>query len=273
MLVEREILDAKKCIDGTYGRFLLEPRLTRQNWVSTDEGQPDTECFLSCNQDDFCLSHPHSAKVFCFAPVKISSTKTLIKGKFNKRTIKTTWPNFLALFLSLYIFEEMGSNGNWHTLECNESLSLICILYSQLIAIKKRKKCYCFGKLDSYSAVFLNLSTFARVSSTWLRKIIETWPSDQTRPSVNYAKDWLDQRLPSPGLAWFGKINIPMTCSQPTFDLCARHFWHGDDQPTKPALDHSFAIYFPPLFSSPPSSSSARQRPPPPLQVCLPDLA
>ena len=85
--------------------------------------------------------------------------------------------------------------------------------------------------------LLLILSISARVSSTWLRKIIETWPSDQTRPSVNYAKDWLDQRLPSPGLAWFGKINIPMTCSQPTFDLCARHFWPGDDQPTKPALD------------------------------------
>ena len=107
-------LGCKKCIDGMCWRFLLEPRLTRQNWVSTDEGQPDTECFLSFNQDDFCLSHPHSAKVFCFVPTKISSIKKLIKGKFNKRTIKTMWPNFLALFLSLYIFEEMGSNGNRH---------------------------------------------------------------------------------------------------------------------------------------------------------------
>ena len=34
----------------------------------------------------------------------------------------------------------MGTDTN--ALECNESLSLIYIVYSQLIAIKKRKKCY-----------------------------------------------------------------------------------------------------------------------------------
>ena len=38
----------------------------------------------------------------------------------------------------------MGTDTN--TLECNESLSLIYIVYLQLIAIKKRKKVLLFGK-------------------------------------------------------------------------------------------------------------------------------
>ena len=37
----------------------------------------------------------------------------------------------------------MGTDTN--TLECNESLSLKYMVYSQLIAIKKRKKCYSLG--------------------------------------------------------------------------------------------------------------------------------
>ena len=38
----------------------------------------------------------------------------------------------------------MGTDTN--ALECNESLSLIYIVYLQLIAIKKRKKVLLFGK-------------------------------------------------------------------------------------------------------------------------------
>ena len=79
------------------------------------------------------------------------------------------------------------------------------------------------------------------------------WPlqkSKCTRPSVNYAKDWLDQLFFISGLAWSGKgYHLWMWSvrgSQQPFSCVLGHFRLGDNQMTKrqwvileckPALD------------------------------------
>ena len=58
----------------------------------------------------------------------------------------------------------------------------------------------------------------------------------QTRPSVNYAKDWLDQLFLIPGLVWCGKgYHLWMWSpwdSQKPFSCVLGHFRHGDVKTT-----------------------------------------
>ena len=57
-----------------------------------------------------------------------------------------------------------------------------------------------------------------------------------TRPSVKYAKDWLDQLFPTPCLIWSGKeFHLWMwslECSQQPFFCVIGHFRHGHDRRT-----------------------------------------
>ena len=59
---------------------------------------------------------------------------------------------------------------------------------------------------------------------------------DQTRPSVNYAKDWLGQLFLFPGLVWSWKgFQLWMWSlggSQQPFSCLLGHFWHGDNRTT-----------------------------------------
>ena len=62
----------------------------------------------------------------------------------------------------------------------------------------------------------------------------------QTRPSVNYAKDWLDQSFLFPGLVWRGK-GFHLGCDHygpvnnhfPLHSCVLCHFWHGGTQMNK----------------------------------------
>ena len=57
--------------------------------------------------------------------------------------------------------------------------------------------------------------------------------SDTTRPSVNYAKDGLDQSFPITGLGWSkNRYHLwmwPLLASQQPFSCVLGHFRHGDD--------------------------------------------
>ena len=62
------------------------------------------------------------------------------------------------------------------------------------------------------------------------------WYLQKTRPSANYAKDWLDQLFPIPGLVWRGKgYHLWMWStseSEKPFPCVLGHFRHGDEQAT-----------------------------------------
>ena len=59
----------------------------------------------------------------------------------------------------------------------------------------------------------------------------------RTRPSVNYAKDWLDQFFLIPGQVWSGKgYHLWMSSlwgTQKTFSCALGHFQHGEERTNK----------------------------------------
>ena len=59
-----------------------------------------------------------------------------------------------------------------------------------------------------------------------------------TRPSFNYAKDWLGQFFLIPGLVWSGK-EYP---NQQPFSCVLGHFWRGNNQPNNQPGDPSLLL-------------------------------
>ena len=73
-------------------------------------------------------------------------------------------------------------------------------------------------------------------NDSWKNTILETWLDDslgKIRPSVNYAKDWLDQLFLFSGLEKVSPWMWPLGGSQQPFSCILGHFRHGDTQPNK----------------------------------------
>ena len=79
-------------------------------------------------------------------------------------------------------------------------------------------------------------------NDSWKNTILETWLDDslgKIRPSVNYAKDWLDQLFLFSGLEKVSPWMWPLGGSQQPFSCILGHFRHGDTQPNKQTNNQS----------------------------------
>ena len=95
-----------------------------------------------------------------------------------------------------FLHDRVVGFPNWHVSGCQEQVSWGSWLWSRCV-------------------FFFNNSAFLQIT--------------KTRHSVDYAKDWLDQSFPLPGLVWFGLEKVITRTI--VLQACVRGiFWHGDKQ-------------------------------------------